>query len=327
MSIEDEAASWFGRIRSGDAEDVRAEFDAWFAVPEHARAYERLVRAWDKTMFMAHTRTGQERSLEAFSKKARSARALGIAAAVAGLALLGTATLLGIRSSGPDRDAIAASEAAVRLDERPRAVRLADGSTVLLDRGSTLQISFTSRDRRLRLVSGRARFTVAHEKARPFVVEAGTGSVIAHGTVFDVGFAGKGLEVALLRGSIEVQEKGRETGPVVRYLSAGQKVMAAGGDIGTVARLGQGDIQWARDMIVFDAAPLPEAIAQFNRTSTARIALAGDGTGGLRLTGAFRRSEPEAFARQLAGTFDLVLTANGDGSFGLAAKKNGSGRK
>src|SRR3546814_21025844 len=65
-----------------------------------------------------------------------------------------------------------------------RSVGLDDGSVVTLDKSSAVAIAFTPDKRRLTLVRGRERFTVAHV-GRPFVVFDNGRTVTARGTVID----------------------------------------------------------------------------------------------------------------------------------------------
>lgn len=65
-------------------------------------------------------------------------------------------------------------------------VRLADGSTALLNTDTALSLGGDLETRRLRLHHGQALFTVAPDPARPFEVEAAGGRIRALGTVFEV---------------------------------------------------------------------------------------------------------------------------------------------
>src|SRR3546814_7213537 len=58
-----------------------------------------------------------------------------------------------------------------------RTVALDDGSRVVLDTDSDLQVQYGKRERRLTLLKGRADFQVQHDTDRPFVVLVGDASV------------------------------------------------------------------------------------------------------------------------------------------------------
>lgn len=80
-----------------------------------------------------------------------------------------------------------------------RELVLADGSQVLLDSGSRLQIERHLRSRQLELLEGQARFTVVHADA-PFIVHSQGVRVRDIGTVFDVRSDVRGVRVGVLEG-------------------------------------------------------------------------------------------------------------------------------
>jgi len=318
MSIETEAADWFARMHGPDASGARDAFAAWYADAPHAAAYDQLVRTWDQTKFLANTPIGRARNLE-------TARPYGVgrAAIMAGTSLLVAAALaimivgpFGHRAKTADGP-VAATEAMTGSAGR-RTLALPDGSHVLLDRSSRLRLVFSGAERRLRLIAGRARFDVAHDPGRPFVVEAGGGSVTAHGTMFDVSLAPNGMAVVLLRGAVDVRDdRAGSTPSHVRTLVPGQKVLLFDGMLGAPVTATPADAQWLPAMLDFDAIPLGEAVAAFNRSGGRAVHLAPGAGDGLRVTGSFRRDDPDAFAATLAATFDLDVRRDGDASLTL----------
>lgn len=84
-----------------------------------------------------------------------------------------------------------------------RTFRLADGSTVALAGGSTMQASVG--DNRRVVLRGEAFFDVAHDPQRPFVIDAGDVTVQVLGTAFNVrAVAGQPTVVAVERGRVAV---------------------------------------------------------------------------------------------------------------------------
>ncbi|MEO6876404.1 MAG: FecR domain-containing protein, partial [Opitutaceae bacterium] len=63
---------------------------------------------------------------------------------------------------------------------------LADGTRAELNAQTSLQIEMGPTERRVRLASGEAFFTVTKDKTRPFIVETPAGAVRVTGTVFNV---------------------------------------------------------------------------------------------------------------------------------------------
>lgn len=323
MSIEQEAADWFARMRGPDADASRAAFEAWRTDPACAQAYEDKQRAWDTTMFLANTATGKRRSLESLGR--RQITLPGWTWAAAAFLAVGIGAMLAFKGAG-GLDVHAGSHRleSAAMDEAPRTISLPDGSNVTLDRGARLQVAFDGRERRLRLLAGRARFAVAHETARPFVVEAGGGSVVAHGTLFDVALRpGAAADVSLLEGAIEVRSV--HAGRRGVDLKAGQGISIASGRLGSPRAIVPATLAWPRDMIEFEGLDLVAAVAAFNRTSPTPVVIDGAVPPGMKITGSFRRSDPDAFARQVAQTFGLVAQARNDGTLALilpAPEKN-----
>lgn len=323
MSIEKEAADWFARMRGPEAEATRALFEGWYADAAHARAYDRLVMTWEQTKFLANTQTAKSRDLgRVAEKRVTLRRLLLVAGACLLVALLVTVLRYGISELGPSHySSPSMQSAAVPIREAPRTISLPDGSRVTLDRGGRLAMAYNSGERRLRLVAGRARFEVAHERDRPFIVDAGNGSVIAHGTVFDVALEKGRVNVGLVKGAIEVRNRTPARATAVRFLRAGEKVSLRGGDISLPRAITASDMQWPSDMITFDAVRLADAIAAFNRTSKRPISLSSTLPDDPLVTGSFRRDDPAGFARSLAVTFNLDVVPGQGGELMLAPRQ------
>jgi transmembrane sensor len=119
------------------------------------------------------------------------------------------------------------------------AVTLADGSRVTLNTRSRLEVAYTPRERRVRLVAGQGRFQVAKDAARPFVVTAGSRRVTAADAAFDLQLDREALSVTMPEGSVRVQPAAASMagGKDARSLVAGQRLTARQGsrvDVTTV---------------------------------------------------------------------------------------------
>lgn len=317
-AVRREASDWVALIHDADAAVDRAAFERWRASdPRHAAAYARAERAWDSAALLAQTSFGRARGLperRRFFDRPQVRYAFAVAAVLV-VAVLG----LSVGGVGPfrPRPASQATEFASRVGQI-RQVALADGSTVTLDTDSVLRIAFTGTERRLYLSQGRARFVVAHDAARPFVVMAGNGSVTARGTIFDVAVTDNRVKVVLLRGVVEVRD-GRASAdtaqPAIARLSPGQQI-----SFGTAEPLvapqpaATIDARWTAGMLSFDSTRLADAIAQANRYSTAKISLADPALGDLRITGAFHAGDAVGLADSIAESLGLraAKTPQGD---------------
>lgn len=316
-----EAHRWSMRMHGDDAPAHREAFELWRAAhPRNAAIYEQLERQREQAGLLAHTRVGQARSLpdrrrpNAFHARYAVALAVIILTIGFGLWLRGPAPV------GGDRH-VAASQIASRIGEI-RKVALPDGSVVTLDTDSIIQPVFSAGERRIILTHGRARFSVAHDVNRPFVVLAGGGAVIAHGTVFDVRLLEGRVSVTLLSGAVDVRhdppgDPALRRASVTR-LSPGERTsFSRAGLLAPPRPAPTSDSAWTSGMLSFDAARLEDAIAEANRYSLAKIRLSDPATGELRITGAYRASDTAGFARALAASFGLDVTTDAHGDIVL----------
>lgn len=190
-----------------------------------------------------------------------------------------------------------------------RELVLADGSQVLLDSGSRLQIERHLRSRQLELLEGQARFTVVHADA-PFIVHSQGVRVRDIGTVFDVRSDVRGVRVGVLEGAVEV---GIGHG-AVQPLRAGQQLLAAAGELGEVQAVASGAIEaWRSSVLRFDGTPLRDAIVDLQRYSEVPLRLADERTGGLRLSGEFDSRQVRALLEQLPAVLPVAVVRAADG--------------
>jgi len=316
-----DAANWFARMRAPDADRDRAGFEAWRAAdPAHAETYDRLLRRWDQAAFLANTAVGRGRRLDGpAARPHRFPGAGAIAAATVAALLAGAAWLFEARTLAPGRPAQATVALASSVGEI-RAVALADGSRVTLDTDTRLEIAFSPGMRRVSLLRGRARFEVAPDAARPFTVSAGDSAVVARGTVFDVAFGPAGLRVALFKGVVDISRSVPGRGFGTKRLIAGQQLaVPAAGVAAAPTAIPVPEAQWTTGMLAFDATRLDAAVAEVNRYNRAKLAVGDEAAGALRVTGAYRATDPRGFATAVADAFHLRIERRADGSLVLAS--------
>lgn len=190
MEIEEAAIGWVVRLRHADAGDWDA-FAAWLeADPAHNAAYEEAALA-DLEVDGLEPPVRLVAEAPARSSWTRRAFVGWGAAAAAVVALIGYSTF----PSGGDLYAIE-----TRAGER-RSVALADGGRIDLNGGTRIQLD---RDdvRFARLEQGEALFTIIHNDARPFEVEAGGATMRDLGTIFNVVANARQVEVGVSEGAV-----------------------------------------------------------------------------------------------------------------------------
>ena len=312
----DEAAAWLARLRLSSTPDDQQAFETWYAAdPAHADAYDAVVGGWNASGNITRSLDGPRQS----NKWSGNRHAMAAAAAILVLVLTGFGlTRLGLFESQKKP----ATDFASGVGEI-RTFSLDDGSRVTIDTDSLVRVAYTPDERRLLLTRGRARFDVAPDARRPFVVFAGSGSITARGTLFDVAIDDTYVTVALLRGSVEVRQSTATPASTdkatKRLLMPGQGVsMSNAAPLPPSRSLRSSETRWISGMLSFENARLADAVAAANRYNVAQIILVDAASHDLRFTGTFRATDAIAFAKLLAATFDLQLSKDASGNLRLA---------
>lgn len=316
--IIEEAARWRVRVEAGTAD--AGELEAWLAVDRRRRsAFDKVQMAWgafedvNEEPAVIGVRRDLRRRIGARSKRAP---ALAAAACLAAAAVM-TAIFMGWPVT--------------RVYEAPghgrQIVRLADGSTVLLDNGSRLKVRYSGRRRDLLLEKGQARFEVAHDSNRPFVVRAGPRRVIATGTVFDIDLQRQGVAVALLQGKVKIVAA-RQLGAALPALDLRQGEEYRSDPRGAGVSRFDPDVvtAWETGHLVLNDVPLGDAVRRVNRYADRPIVLASAKVAGLRVSGVFHTGDVRAFAEAVAMLMPLSASCRDDGAIVLSVRSTAGDR-
>ncbi|HEX4693588.1 FecR family protein [Sphingomonas sp.] len=316
----DEAGHWLARMRG---EPSKADIDAlaaWRAAdPLNDEAYGVALRNWEKDGFVLASSTNLPRNLGSARAWHRTPVARYAVAASLLLVLLGIGTIWTLH-----RPRAAHAIVYVNAEGRVRTFQLTDGSVVTLDSRTRLATDFSPTDRHVALEAGRARFDVARDPARPFVVSAGGGRVTADGSLFDVQIGPTFASVTALRGAIEVRggQPLGGSGNWTQVLAPGRLVSILQGQARPQVRAANAqDVQWVSGMLSFDAVPLRTAVAAFNSRNPAQLSLGSERIAGLEVSGAFRADDPAGFAKAVAAMFKLDERRLPDGNLVLEEPK------
>jgi transmembrane sensor len=202
-----------------------------------------------------------------------------------------------------------------------RAFKLADGSLLHLNASSRVVVRFSDETRRLRLLEGEALFTVHGDPARPFLVDAGHAVIQALGTQFNVYRRAHATTVAVLSGAVQVsdgtalEEQKPGSARVPMRLSAGEEIhISASGELvkGAPDLDAEDTLAWRERRLVFQATPLSEVAAEFNRYNRRRIVVEGAEAGAKQLSGTFDADNPDSLVLFLRKLDDLEVDSDGD---------------
>lgn len=204
-------------------------------------------------------------------------------------------------------------------------VRLDDGSELLLDTETILRTDFSAQQRRIVLQQGRVRFEVAHDKARPFIVLAGSGHVTALGTAFVVRKEQQDVVVTLLEGKVAVtqQQTGGDSKPqavVLQELEVGQKIAysdagMAATDVVDITRA----TAWQEGRLIYEDHPLASVIKDLNRYSKRKIVLEDKAMESIRITGVFKTGDNRKAVEALTKYFSMRIVTDDQGRLVLVS--------
>ena len=329
-AIEDAAITWLTERDDGFSPTREREFAQWLrADPRHAATVARLEQTLgllgELPAFRSEINTAFDRAALVVAFPPATAEQPTLAPAPrrwsrtfawAGLAAaLALGSFLGWHALRPP--ATIHYTTTVAGYER---ARLDDGSTLELNAASAARVQFTAAERRVELTNGEAHFAVAHDTARPFIVNAGGIAVRAVGTAFNVRYTDAGaIEVTVTEGKVRVGQSGpasssAESAPLV---SAGQRmVLPRHAPPPTVEQVDPAALRaalaWQSRLADFAEAPLADVIARFNTRSRIHLFLADETLADRRIGGTFALDEAEAFVRLLERDGEIIGERRGE---------------
>ncbi|WP_287002770.1 FecR domain-containing protein [Sphingobium sp.] len=324
----EEAALWCIRMVDGplDAEG-RAAFDAWLAQDAaNQAAFDQMAELWedlDQQAEAPEVLLHRAKALDwlRWLNRRRWSRAPDRRwpwwwlVPVAAMFVLSAYATLHIFAARP---------LATGVGERQVAT-LEDGSKVSLDAASKVDIAFDDAHRNLTLLSGRAKFDVAKDRARPFSVIAGDKQIVATGTSFSVELLHGRTRVILYEGHVAILS--RDSDGVARPVRLSGSRLDAGsalkpGDLliafagSDASRIEPTDVDrslsWEMGLLDFRNELLIDAADRLNRYSDRKLVIDDDATANLRIDGVFHGGDIKAFVDNIASLYPVTVVHEAD---------------
>lgn len=200
-----------------------------------------------------------------------------------------------------------------------RTIRLDDGSSMTLGGHTRVALRFDDTARQLTLERGEALFNVAKDPARPFSVRAGSATVTAIGTEFNVRRANDRVVVAVVEGRVLVEPRVslvRQL-PLLReppaqrrlpqHLNAGDQTTVNSAGVESSAHLADAGAAaaWQTGRLAFEREPLRYVLEDVNRYADKPIAIDDAGIGDLKITGTVLSDNIGGWVLSLESAFEL----------------------
>ncbi len=294
------AVEWLVALQSGDVS--REALQVWLAQhPDHARAWKRIESVNNKlrgvasplTTALAHATLTAPCS----NKRREAIKTLAV------FFFVGTSIHL-VKEQLPWREWTADERTAV--GER-RTIVLADGTELVLNTDTAINVRFSEQGRRILLVRGEIMIITGKDGQvipGPFVVETAQGELQPLGTRFVVRQQTDLSRLDVFEGAVEIRP--RDGAGLKRVLHAGQRAQFTREDISDPVVLQGDDGAWVEGMIVASGMCLRDFLAELSRHRHGRLSC-DPAIADLRVSGTYPLSDTDLIFRALGATLPVEV--------------------
>jgi transmembrane sensor len=293
-----EAADWMVQLQSGSAtdEDRRAIAQWQGRSVQHAQAWQRAQAILGDFNTVPAAIAGD--TLKRIGRK----KPLGRRQALGLLLAAGPATWLAYRQL-PWQQWTADQHTAIGEQKN---LTLPDGTRVLINTGSSLNIAFSDQVRRIELLKGEVLITTAKDAAhRAFIVQTRHGTARALGTRFSVRVGEQASRVAVTEGAVEVLPEHATQGVIVK---AGEQGAFSADRVAAVEPLDVSALTWENGMLLAQHMRLADLLDELGRYR-AGVLRCHDSVASLTVSGAFSLRDTDASLHLLQETLPVKVSS------------------
>jgi transmembrane sensor len=189
-----------------------------------------------------------------------------------------------------------------------KSLTLPDGTQLLINTNSSLNIAFSASERRIKLVSGEVLITTAKDPSpthRPFTVETRHGFARALGTRFSVRADESISRLAVQEGAVEIRTM-ESTAPVI--LNAGEQSGFSSTRISPIEALDPASMTWENGMVVARQMRLADLLDELGRYRPGVLRCHAS-VADLKVSGAFSLRDTDASLRLLQDTLPVSISS------------------
>jgi len=301
----EEAAGWMARLLADDAsEQDRIACQRWREQDaSHEQAWQRMCRVSGKFASVP-AGTGGTGILEKAHKAVLSRRRFLNLSVLAGAGvsatwLAGTQTRLGRGLMAQYRTGVGET----------RTVTLQDGTRLLLNTDSAVDVAFSPDERRIRLHQGEILIeTGAESPRRHFAVDTRFGQLVALGTEFNVRHYERHARVAVLQGAVQARPA---SGGRPQRVDAGQQTRFDNTRAAPPEALPPGALGWREGKLVAEGMRVAEFVEEIARYR-AGFTRYDDAVADLTISGVFSLEDTDRALQSLAGSLPVTLNYRTD---------------
>lgn len=329
--IFDQASLWIAKMSRGLNADETEQLQGWLGEQRNREVLFKMAAIWDKMDHLQslagifqfpepepkvepQTAAPSPKSSQPRpqSKRARFS-ALVLSASVAAL-LMVALVFTGLTPTTPEEIykktlATAAGDTA--------SFDLQDGSHILLNTNSRLQVQFSNEERLLILEQGELSINVAHDFSRPLSVITGNRVVQAVGTIFNVHMRDdQVVDIVVTEGKVRVKEvlmedRGLPVGrlPETAMTLVGGEKVSLGSANESVIKVRQAeiavDLGWRQGNLIFRGETLEQAMAEVGRYTDVEFEIKDSDIRHKRIAGLFKIGDLDGLLLALDKNFQV----------------------
>lgn len=302
--VSQQAVNWLVTLQAGHvSEPVRAQWLDWRAAHvDHERAWQHIeqmcgqLRAINSPV--AHGTLANQTAVSRRRRQTLACMALICSGAGAWL-LLDTA---------PARVLLADYRTATGQIEQ---ITLADGTRVVMNTGTAINVTFDSEQRAITLLAGEILIDTAKDPlfagkgvARPFLVHTAQGRLRALGTRFSVRQQDTHSQLHVYEGAVEIRPTEAYGSPVV--IAAGGQTSFTSDAVAALQTVDAGSATWVQEMLVAHDMSLAAFLAELSRYRTGRLQC-DDAVAMLRVSGIYPVTDTDKVLDMLQRTLPVEL--------------------
>lgn len=276
--IRKEAAMWFTRMQSADADHVdRSKFEQWLLSSDvHAQEYQAFANMMDsfadndKLQSLADIIQANKQQRASQTKAQRSNIMRGVLSI---FAIAITALIVTQGWSQWQKQPVMQMASTTSIGQT-KVQKLEDGSQLTLNANTDVNITFYRNKRSVTLIKGEVVFDVAKDASRPFVIDSGNTRVTVLGTRFAINRLQNLMRISVDHGTVKVDSidvNGQVIAPST-LLNKGEVAEtytdnAANQPAKKVNRNAEGAFSFINGYVSFEQADLPEIAETLSRYS------------------------------------------------------------
>ncbi|OZI77856.1 FecR domain-containing protein [Bordetella genomosp. 12] len=296
--VAERALHWLLELREDNSPQTRRAWEQWHdAHPDHARAWSRIESVMGQLRTLAAPDSALATRAALLPRRRHGLKALAV------LAMAGS-------SAWALRDTIAWREWAA--DQRTgtgqrRSLNLPDGTRILLNTHSAVDVRFGPAERRLYLVAGEILITTApdpHVPPRPFLVQTRQGVARALGTQYSVRQHPQQTCVNVIAGQVQIEPRDHPAQGLL--LEAGRRARYTASGIDQAGPADERDLAWKDGFIVARGMRLADFLTELGRYTDDSLSC-GSEVADLRVSGSFPTGDAARVLAAVAVTLRLHL--------------------